>query len=121
MVGERHTLVGGELAEGEAGVALAQARRQPHRQAELNGQLDVDVEELGSHRHGRQVGGEVAHVEAPDDGPLDLGAALAPQLVEVGVVPQVFDGSWEPAVAVEQRRCLRHRPPAVQLVLGVRT
>ena len=67
----------------------------------------------------RQVRREVADVEAPHDGPLDLGPALAAHLVEVGVVPEVVDGAREAAVAVEQRRRLRDRAPAVQLVLGV--
>ena len=89
------------------------------RQAELDGQLDVDVEELRPQRHGREVRREVADVEAPHDGPLDLGPALAAHLVEVGVVPEVVDGAGEAAVAVEQRRRVGERAPAVQLVLGV--
>ena len=58
---------------------------------ELDGQLEVDVEELGPQLHAPEVGSEVADVEAPHDGPLDLGPALAADLVEVGVVPQVVD------------------------------
>jgi hypothetical protein len=58
-------------------------------------------------------------VEAPEDRPLDLGAQLAPDLVEVGVVPDLRDGAGEAAVAVEQRRRLGDRPPAVQVPLGV--
>src|SRR5258708_27465803 len=34
--------------------------------------------------------------------PLYLGPALPPDLVEVGVLPHVGDGSGEPAVAVEE-------------------
>ena len=45
---------------------------------------------------------EVADVEAPDDGPFDLGPALPTHLVEVGVVPDVLDGAREAAVAVEE-------------------
>ena len=61
----------------------------------------------------------MAHVEAPHDGPLDLRPALAPDLVEVGVVPGVLDRAREPAVAVEQARRVGDRPPAVGLELGV--
>jgi hypothetical protein len=44
----------------------------------------------------------MADVEAPEDRPLDLGPALPADLVEVGVVPDVFHGLREPAVAAEQ-------------------
>ena len=53
------------------------------------------------------------------DGPLDLGPALPADLVEVGVVPDVVDRAGEAAVAVEQRRRVGDRTPAVALVLGV--
>src|SRR5690606_22294645 len=79
----------------------------------------VDVEELGLELERAHVRIEVADVEAPEDGPLDLGPALAPDLVEVGVVPNVVDGAGEPAVAVEQRRSRGDRAPAVAVVLGV--
>jgi hypothetical protein len=48
------------------------------------------------------MGIEVAHVEAPQDGAFDLSPALAPDLVEVGMVPNVLDGAGKPSVAVEQ-------------------
>ena len=48
------------------------------------------------------VGVEVAHVEAPQDGPLDLGPALPAHLVEVGVVPDVLHGPREAPVTAEQ-------------------
>ena len=59
------------------------------------------------------------HVEAVQDGPLDLGTALPAHLVEVGVIPHVGDRPREPAVAVVQRGHLGERAPAVQVVLGV--
>ena len=62
---------------------------------------------------------EVADVEAPVDRPLDLGPALAPHLVEVGVVPHVVDRAREAAVAVEEGRRMRDRAPAVEVVLRV--
>ena len=118
--GKTHALLGGQLAEGEAGVAASvTALGQPDRQRELDGQLEVDVEELGPQLHRPEVRGEVGDVEAPQDGPLDLGPALAAHLVEVGVLPEVVDGAREAAVAVEQRRRVGDRSPAVQLVLGV--
>ena len=84
-----------------------------HGQAELDRELEVDVEELGAQLERAEVAVEVAHVEAPDDRPLDLGTALAPHLVEVGVVPDVFDRAGEPAVAVEQARRVGDRAPPV--------
>ena len=61
----------------------------------------------------------MAHVEAPHDRPLDLGPALAADLVEVGVVPGVLDRAGEAAVAVEEARRVGDRPPAVGVELGV--
>jgi hypothetical protein len=37
----------------------------------------------------------------------------------VGVLPQVFEGAREAALARLQRRCVGDRPPPVALVLGV--
>ena len=93
--------------------------RQPQGQPELHGQVEVDVEELRLDLHGAHVGVEVAHVEAPQDGPLDLGPALAAHLVEIGVVPDVLDGAGEAAVAVEQRGGVGDGAPPVEVVLGV--
>ena len=45
--------------------------------AELDGQLEVDVEELGPQRDRREVRGEVGDVDAPGERPLDLGPQLA--------------------------------------------
>ncbi len=92
---------------------------EPEGQAEVDGQLEVDVEELGSQQEGVEMGVEVADVESPQHRPLDLGPALPPHLVEVGVVPDVGDRPGEAAVAVEQRRGLGDRPPPVEVVLGV--
>jgi hypothetical protein len=61
----------------------------------------------------------VAHVEAPDDRPLHLGPALAPDLLEVGVLPEVGRGGGEAAVAVEQGGGSGDGSPPVQPVLGV--
>ncbi len=62
---------------------------------------------------------EVAHVETPVDGTLELGPALPAHLVEVGVVPQVGCRPREAAITVEQGRGLGDRSPAVQIVLRV--
>ena len=86
---------------------------------ELDGEVEVDVEELGPQLERAEVGVEVGDVEAPEDGPLDLGPQLAAGLVEVGVVPQVVDRAGEAAVAVEQRRGVGDGAPAVAVVLGV--
>jgi hypothetical protein len=65
------------------------------------------------------VGVEVADVEAPQDGPLDLGPAFPPDLVEIGVVPDVGHRPGKAAVTVEKRRGLGDRTPPVEVVLGV--
>ena len=93
--------------------------RQPDRQPELDRELEVDVEELGPQLHRPEMRREMGDVEAPQDRSLDLDAALAPDLVEIGVVPEVVDGAGEPALAVEQRGGVGDGSPAVQLVLGV--
>ena len=99
--------------------ALGVGARQPQGQPELDGQVEVDVEELRLDLHGAHVGVEVAHVEAPQDGPLDLGPALPADLVEIGVVPDVGHRPGEAAVAVEQRRGVGDGAPPVEVVLGV--
>ena len=119
VVGEQHALVGRQLAEREPDRPLGRRARQPDRQPELDREVEVDVEELGPQLERAHVGVEVADVEAPQDRPLDLGPQLAADLVEVGVVPQVLDRAREAAVAVEQRRGLGDRTPAVAVVLGV--
>src|ERR1039457_2824347 len=65
------------------------------------------------------MSGEMADVEAPVDGPLDLGAALLVHLIDVGVLPQVYEGPGEAAVPVQQGRGAGHRRPAVKVVFGV--
>ena len=92
---------------------------QPDGQAELDGQLEVDVEELGPQRDGGEVRGEMGDVDAPRDGPLDLGTALAQHLGRVGVLPQVVERSGEAAFARQQRWGVGDGAPAVALVLGV--
>ncbi len=118
-VGEQDAFLGGQPADGEAHVGLDRVVGQAEGEAEVDGELEVDVEELGPEHQRVHVGVEVADVEAPQHGPLDLGPALPTYLVEVGVVPHVRDRAGESAVAVEERRCLRDRSPAVEVVLGV--
>ena len=65
------------------------APRHAQRQPEVDGQLEVHVEEVGAQLQRAHVAVEVRHVEAPVDRPLDLGPALLAHLVEVGVVPDV--------------------------------
>ena len=91
MVGEDSAGIGGDGAGREAGVALDRRACHAQREAEIERQLQVDVEELGAQLQGAHVRVEVAHIEAPQDRPLDLGPALPPDLVEVGVVPHVLD------------------------------
>jgi hypothetical protein len=43
-----------------------------------------------------------ADVEPPHDGALDLGPALAPDLVEIRVLPQVVDGARKARLARQQ-------------------
>jgi len=61
--------------------------RQAKGQAEFLRQVQEDVEELGLELDGVQMGVEMAHVEAPVDGTLQLSAAFTVDLVQVGVVP----------------------------------
>jgi len=78
-------------------------------EAEVLGEVEVDVEELRFHLDPTEVGGEVRHVEPPEHRPLDLGPPFASNLVEVGVFPDVVDRSGERTVAVEERRSMRDR------------
>ena len=58
-------------------------------------------------------------VDAPRDGPLDLGAALAQHLGGVGVLPQVVDVAGEAALARQQGGGVGDGAEAVGLVLAV--
>ena len=98
---------------------LGVGARQAYRQPELEGEIDVDVEELRLDLHGAHVGVEVAHVETPEDGPLDLCPAFPAHFIEVGVVPHVFARAGEPAVAVEEGRGVGDGPPPVEVEFGV--
>ena len=53
------------------------------------------------------------HIKSPEDGTLYLHSAFAGYFVCVGVIPEVLGGAGEAPVAVQQRRCLGERPPAV--------
>ena len=119
VVGEQHALLRRQGTEGEAGLPFADRRGQADREPEVHGQVEVDVEELRPQRHGGQVGSEVGDVETPLERPLELRPALAPDLLLVGVLPQVVDAAGEAAVPVDQRRRVGDRPPPVELVLGV--
>ena len=119
VVGEDHALVGGQMTERESGLVGGDGRRQADGQAELDGELEIDVEELGPQGDGREVRREVGDVDAPGDGPFDLGAALAQHLFGVGVLPQVGDVPGEAGLAAEQRWGVGDRPEPVGLVLAV--
>lgn len=101
-VGEHCALFGGETPEREPGDTLTFTVAEPHRKTELDRELEVDVEEIGPLLECAEMAVDMAHVEAPHDGALDLRAALSPDLVEIGVVPRVLDGARETAVAVEE-------------------
>ncbi len=102
-VGKEHALVGGQAPHRESHVGLGVGAEQAKGKAEIHCQLEVDIEELGPQEQGIEMGIEMADVEAPEDGPLDLGPALPADLVDVGVIPDVGDGPGEAAVPVEQR------------------
>jgi hypothetical protein len=59
---------------------------------------------------------EVRDVDAPEEGPVDLGPTFAQHLVAIGVLPQVVEGARESAVTGLQRRCVGERTPAVLAV-----
>ena len=87
-------------------VRAGEAQREP----EINGQLQSNIEELRPEFEGAQVGRDVAHVEAPIDGTLNLGAALLAHFIDVGMLPEIDQCPREAAIAVEQRGRVRDRP-----------
>ena len=119
MVGEHHALLDGEAAEREPDGALAGRPRQAEGQTEVDGELEVHVEELRAQLQRAHVAVEVADVEAPEDRPLHLGTELPAYLVQVGVVPHIGDRAGEAAIAVEQGGSVGDRAPSVRVVLGV--
>ncbi len=113
-------LVGGEeITDREAQRRLVAARRERQGEGELAGQVGVHIEELRASGHDAEVGVEVGDVETPEHRAFELAAAFAPDLVEIGVVPEIVRGAGEAAVAVEQRRGHGDRPPPVVAQLGV--
>ena len=62
---------------------------------------------------------EIADVESPQHGSLDLGPAFPADLVDIGVIPQICDRPREPAIPVQQGRGLGDRTPSVPIELGV--
>jgi hypothetical protein len=119
VVREDDTLVGGELAERESGPLGRDRRRESDRQRIVDGEVEVHVEELGPQRDRGEVRCEVGDVDAPSQGPVDLGLQLATHLGQVGVLPQVVERAWEAPFARLQRWCVGDRTPAVRGVLGV--
>src|SRR5579862_2216227 len=71
-VGGEHVRLARQAAEWETDRPFVLSARQAERQAELLGELEVDVEEFGLQLDAAQVGVEMADVEAPVDRPLDL-------------------------------------------------
>ena len=119
MVGVHDAFVSRELPVRETDQTLGARPGHAQREPAVDCHLEVHVEELGAQLQRPHVRVEVRDVEAPIDRPFDLGPALLPDLVEVGVVPDVLDRAREPAVAVEEARRVRDRTPAVRLPFGV--
>ena len=110
VVDREHALLGGQCPEREAGHGLGVTALEADRQAVLDREVEQHVEELGAVLEGAEVCAEVADVEAPQDGPLELGSTLGPGLVEVGVVPEVAHRPREAAVTVQERGSDRDGP-----------
>src|SRR6266568_4792891 len=102
MVREDDTLLGSEPSEREADHALRARSGHAYREREVDGHLEVDIEEVGAKLQRPHVAVEVADVETPQDCPLDLGAAFLAHLVDVTVIPSVRDGARTSTVTVEQ-------------------
>ena len=104
------------MAKRETRLIGGDGGRQPHRQSELDGELEVHVEELGPQRDGGEMRCEVGDVDAPRQSSLDLGPALAQHLFGVGVLPQIGDVPREPGFAAVERS---DGAEAVRLVFAV--
>ena len=102
VIGEDDPFLSREETEREPGLIGADGRRQADRKAELDGQIEVHVEELGAQRDGGEMWREVGHVDAPRNRPFDLGPTLAQHFFGIGVLPQVTDVAGEPGLSAEQ-------------------
>ena len=111
VVGEDDALGLRQRPERESGIGLGLGALEAHREIERHREVEQHVEELRALLQCGHVGGEVGDVEPPQHGPLELGATLAPDLVDVRVVPQVLHSPGEPAVAVEEAGGVGDRPP----------
>ena len=101
VVGEQHVLVGGQLSERETHVWFSLGPQEAEGEGEVDGQFQVDVEELRSEEEGVEMGVQVADIEAPENGPFHLSPAFPTHLVEIGVVPDVGQRPRETPIAVE--------------------
>ena len=61
---------------------------------------------------------QVGDVEAEQDRSLELGTALAADLVEVGVIECIVDAAGEATIAPEERWGDGHRTEPEELMLG---
>src|SRR5680860_188003 len=119
MVGRDDALFVCQTPIREADRALAARPSHPEGEAELERQPEIHVEEVGPEPEGAEMAVEMRDVEAPEDRPFDLGAALLAHLVEIGVVPGVGHRPREATVAVEEARRVRDGTPPVRLPLRV--
>ncbi len=116
MIGGEDVLLGRQLVSRIAQVEIRAG--QADRQAELDGQLQVDVEELRAQAERLEMRAQVGEIEAPEDRALDLSPTFPTHLLHVGVFAQVGGGPGEAPVAVEQRWCIGDRSPPVEIVFG---
>ena len=77
----------GQGASRESSAFLACFARELDGQPVLAGQVEVDVEELGSLLQGVEMHAQVREVETPEEGPFHLGSRFSAELFGIGVVP----------------------------------
>jgi hypothetical protein len=119
MVGEHDAFGSGEIPERKACDRRGDCRGKANRQGELDRELEIDIEELGTQRDRSEVGCEMGHIDAPCHRSFDLGAAFPAHFIGVGVLPQIVDGARKSTLTRDEARRMGDRTPAVEGVFGV--
>jgi len=100
VVAKYNALFGSESAIRKSNLGLAGCSAHAKREGKLCGHLKINIEELWSKLHGAHMGVEKAYIESPVDGAFDLCATFFANLIKIGMVPEICEGTRKTSVTV---------------------
>ena len=119
MVGKHDAFICGQFPERKPSLFRRDRRGQADRQAKLDSEFQVDVEELGTQCDHAQMWCQMSDIESPQNRSFDLGTAFAQDFGRIGMLPEVVDISRKATLSGQQGRSMCDRPPAVQRMFGI--